>query len=115
MNLMLTSRLRHLAANTKTVDLVFKYQGCAKAGLCYPPITKNITVNLDSASGAAAAGELKFSAGSASSGGSGSGVEFTNPSKTKLPAHSPQGKCYLRYFSFLVWVYFSPLHLACSQ
>ena len=37
-----------LAANTQAVDLIFKYQGCAKAGLCYPPITKTIKVNLDS-------------------------------------------------------------------
>ena len=60
--------ITNLAANTKAVDLIFKYQGCAKAGLCYPPITKTLTVNLDSASGAAAA---------ASSGsGSGSGAEF---------------------------------------
>ncbi|MEP7245722.1 MAG: protein-disulfide reductase DsbD domain-containing protein, partial [Gammaproteobacteria bacterium] len=32
------------------------YQGCADAGLCYPPITKNLTVSLVSASGAPAAG-----------------------------------------------------------
>ena len=37
-----------LAANTQAVDLIFKYQGCAKAGFCYPPITKTIKVNLDS-------------------------------------------------------------------
>ena len=39
--------ITHLAANTKAVDLVFKYQGCAKAGLCYPPITKTINVAFD--------------------------------------------------------------------
>ena len=60
-----------LAANTKAVDLIFKYQGCAKAGLCYPPITKTLTVNLDSAGGIAAAG-----ASSNGSAGSGTGAEF---------------------------------------
>ena len=39
--------ITHVAANTKAVDLVFKYQGCAKAGLCYPPITKTINVSLE--------------------------------------------------------------------
>lgn len=43
-----------LAANTNVVDLVFKYQGCAKAGLCYPPITKTIKVDLTGVSTAAA-------------------------------------------------------------
>ncbi|NNC68269.1 MAG: hypothetical protein HKN83_09575, partial [Gammaproteobacteria bacterium] len=66
-----------LAANTNLVDLVFKYQGCAKAGLCYPPITKNITVNLDSSGGAAAAATTTSGvSANTSSGGSGSGAEF---------------------------------------
>ncbi len=42
--------ITHLATNEDAVDLIFKYQGCAKAGLCYPPITKTLRVNLDSAS-----------------------------------------------------------------
>lgn len=61
-----------LAANTKAVDLIVKYQGCAKAGLCYPPITKNITVNLDSSAGGVAAA----SSANSSSGTSGTGAEF---------------------------------------
>ena len=40
--------ITHLASNEGAVDLIFKYQGCAKAGLCYPPITKTLRVNLDS-------------------------------------------------------------------
>ena len=36
--------IQSLADGTSTVDLIVKYQGCAKAGLCYPPITKNISV-----------------------------------------------------------------------
>ena len=40
--------ITYLAANTTEVDLIIKYQGCAKAGLCYPPITKNVTVSLGS-------------------------------------------------------------------
>ncbi|QMU62171.1 MAG: protein-disulfide reductase DsbD [Gammaproteobacteria bacterium] len=67
-----------LAANASSVDLIFKYQGCAKAGLCYPPITKNITVNLDSSGGAAAAGSTSGGSANTTSGGSGSGAEFTS-------------------------------------
>lgn len=33
-------------ANTNTVDLAIKYQGCADIGLCYPPITTVLSVNL---------------------------------------------------------------------
>ncbi|MFK7814840.1 MAG: protein-disulfide reductase DsbD [Gammaproteobacteria bacterium] len=67
--------ITHLAANTKAVDLIVKYQGCAKAGLCYPPITKNITVNLDSSNGGIAAAAGSTSAGNAGS-STGTGVEF---------------------------------------
>ena len=62
--------IKTLAANVKTVDLIFKYQGCAKAGLCYPPITKTISVNLDSTSnGSVAAAATTDSSGT--SGGTG--------------------------------------------
>jgi thiol:disulfide interchange protein DsbD len=30
-----------------TVDVRVTYQGCADAGLCYPPITKNVTIGTD--------------------------------------------------------------------
>ena len=29
---------------SKTLDIKIKYQGCADAGLCYPPVSKNITL-----------------------------------------------------------------------
>jgi thiol:disulfide interchange protein DsbD len=41
----------------KTVTLEAKYQGCAEIGVCYPPITKTISLNLPGIS-AAAASEL---------------------------------------------------------
>ena len=34
---------------SKTVDVKVTYQGCAKAGLCYPPITKMLNVSLEGA------------------------------------------------------------------
>ena len=46
--------IQNIADNTNVVDLIVKYQGCAKAGLCYPPITKNISVALNSSDGAGA-------------------------------------------------------------
>ncbi|MEK7322760.1 MAG: protein-disulfide reductase DsbD domain-containing protein, partial [Pseudomonadota bacterium] len=33
-------------ASAQPVTLEVRYQGCADAGLCYPPITKNLPVNL---------------------------------------------------------------------
>jgi len=40
--------LRSSAAPTQ-VTLVAKYQGCAERGLCYPPITKRVTLDLPAA------------------------------------------------------------------
>ena len=37
----------HVAPDTRAVELLVTYQGCAEAGLCYPPITKNLVVNFD--------------------------------------------------------------------
>jgi thiol:disulfide interchange protein DsbD len=48
----------------KSADVKVTYQGCADAGLCYPPITKVLNVSLDGAPATVAS-----SAGSASSGG----------------------------------------------
>ena len=90
--------ITNLAANTKAVDLVFKYQGCAKAGLCYPPITKNIRVNLDSAdSAAAAAGST--SGGASSSNSSGSGAEFQSE-QDKIAGTLASGKLLFTIFFF---------------
>jgi thioredoxin:protein disulfide reductase len=36
-------------STAKTVDVKVTYQGCAEAGLCYPPITKTLSVSLDGA------------------------------------------------------------------
>ena len=55
------------AAGATTLVLAVTYQGCAEAGLCYPPITKPFTLSL--VSGGAAAG----GAGSAGTGGGGAG------------------------------------------
>jgi len=48
-------------SDAKTVDVNVTYQGCADAGLCYPPITKTLSISLEgapttSASAAAAGG-----------------------------------------------------------
>ena len=66
------------------LPLQVTYQGCATAGLCYPPITKEITVSMPSSNGGGAAGSAagagagNFSSASgasaASSGGSVSGL-----------------------------------------
>lgn len=37
------------SAGTDTVTLTIKYQGCADAGICYPPQTRNLTVALPAA------------------------------------------------------------------
>ena len=62
--------ISNLAANVQAVDLVFKYQGCAKAGLCYPPITKNLRVDLNNVDAVAVASNIAASdTGAATSAG----------------------------------------------
>ncbi len=39
-----------ISANTNKVELIVGYQGCAHAGLCYPPVKKTITVMLPDSS-----------------------------------------------------------------
>ncbi len=39
----------------KSVDVAVTYQGCADAGLCYPPITKTVTIGADGVVSVAAA------------------------------------------------------------
>jgi thiol:disulfide interchange protein DsbD len=84
-----------LAANTKAVDLVFKYQGCAKAGLCYPPITKTLRVNLN---GSAAAGTTSQNSGTTSN-SSGSGAEFQSE-QDKIAGTLASGKLIFTIFFF---------------
>ena len=78
-----------LAANTRAVDLIFKYQGCAKAGLCYPPITKTIKVNLDSPTSAAAYSTMDSDDGVASP--SSTGTEFQSE-QDKIASTLASGK-----------------------
>jgi thiol:disulfide interchange protein DsbD len=48
--------LSRSAAGALDLPLQVTYQGCAEAGLCYPPITKNVTVHLPGQGGSGTAG-----------------------------------------------------------
>ena len=61
--------LTRTAAAGNEVTLAVTYQGCAEAGLCYPPITKPFTISLPASTGAGAALGAAASGGSAASGG----------------------------------------------
>ncbi|SFL29824.1 protein-disulfide reductase DsbD [Lysobacter sp. cf310] len=57
-------------AGATRVDLQIKYQGCADAGICYPPVTRNVSVNLPAAANAAAGNDEPLVAfGNAGAGG----------------------------------------------
>jgi thiol:disulfide interchange protein DsbD len=55
------------------LPLQVTYQGCADAGLCYPPITKNVTVNLSAGAASPVSGSPGLSALSGHPGGAGGG------------------------------------------
>jgi len=87
-----------LAANTKAVDLVIKYQGCAKAGLCYPPITKNVTVNLAAADSLATSSNFEESDDGAASPSS-TGTEFQSE-QDKIASTLATGSLWTSVFRF---------------
>ncbi|MEM7400479.1 MAG: protein-disulfide reductase DsbD [Pseudomonadota bacterium] len=89
--------INHLAANTKAVDLVFKYQGCAKAGLCYPPITKTINVAFDSSGNTSVKVSDNTDEGVASS--SSSGAEFQSE-QDKIASTLADGNFWTTMFVF---------------
>src|SRR4030088_1313711 len=55
------------------LPLQVTYQGCADAGLCYPPITKNVTVNLSAGAASPVSGSPSSSSLSGHPGGAGGG------------------------------------------
>src|SRR6267378_4172417 len=55
------------------LPLQVTYQGCAEAGLCYPPITKSVTVNLSAGAASRASGSPGSSALSGHPGGAAGG------------------------------------------
>jgi thioredoxin:protein disulfide reductase len=47
--------LERTTAGAQSVRLEVQYQGCAKAGICYPPITKQVSLELPAGEGASTA------------------------------------------------------------
>ena len=69
--LIATVAVAHPAGDTLEVPLEVTYQGCADAGLCYPPVTKNVTVRLSGGGGAAGSGASPASASASPTGADG--------------------------------------------
>jgi len=88
-----TLPVTNIASGVRKANLIVKYQGCAKAGLCYPPITKNITVAFDGtgSGGAAAAGTNSSS--------SSDGVGFQSE-QDKIAGTLASGKLWFTILSF---------------
>ena len=72
--------LTRTAAAGNEVTLAVTYQGCAEAGLCYPPITKSFTIALPASTGAGVVGAIGAGAGgsAASGGGAGGGQPYVS-------------------------------------
>lgn len=88
--------IQQLAPNTKVVDLVFNYQGCAKAGLCYPPITKNIRVDLNNNP---AAGTTSVSNSGSTTNSSSGNTEFQSE-QDRIASTLASGKLWFTVLSF---------------
>src|SRR3984893_17674028 len=84
------------------LPLQVTYQGCADAGLCSPPITKNVTVNLSA--GAVSSGSSASSALSGHPGGAGGGGAEQDSFASLIRAGNP--------LVMLGWFYLAGLVLA---
>lgn len=91
-----------ISSGVSAIDLVVKYQGCAKAGLCYPPITKNLTVALDrpAAAGAASTASTNTSSGTSSGSGNSSAAASFQSEQDKIAGTLASGKLWLTILSF---------------
>jgi len=61
-----------VTSNSDSIELIVGYQGCAHAGLCYPPVKKTLSIDLPA--GASSAAALSTQAQSSTSGEASNGV-----------------------------------------
>ena len=66
--------------NADSAELSVRYQGCAKAGLCYPPQTRTITLTRDGDSASPAPAQANSSAGSNVAGNNGESTDWDTES-----------------------------------
>jgi thiol:disulfide interchange protein DsbD len=95
---------RQSAAGPADVSLRVTYQGCADAGLCYPPITKAISVRLPPAG---PAGNPQ-SPGAAGAGAAGTAAAPGQPSQFRFEALARSGSL----LAMIGWFYVAGLALA---
>ncbi|HTW74160.1 MAG TPA: protein-disulfide reductase DsbD [Steroidobacteraceae bacterium] len=83
--LVVTVPVVHPAPGAAAVAVQVTYQGCAEAGLCYPPITRTVSVTLPPAAGGSAAGSAG-APGSASAASGASGASAASTASTFAPS-----------------------------
>jgi thiol:disulfide interchange protein DsbD len=86
------------------VPLRVTYQGCADAGLCYPPITKTLTVRLGAAGSAGSAA----APGATDTGASQAGSAASQPGQFRFEALARSGSL----LAMIGWFYLAGLGLA---
>jgi thiol:disulfide interchange protein DsbD len=95
---------RASAASAQNLAIDVTYQGCAHAGLCYPPITKTLSVTLPpaaAAGGGTAAAAPGVSAAAAATAGPSSGAFVSQ--QDKLAALIRNGNVFLMLGTFFVY------------
>ncbi len=99
------------SAGTGQVTLRVTYQGCADAGLCYPPITKTVMVGLPPAAGGGGTGAAHAAPGRAAS------APVSGPASGYGSLSTPQGRFAGlarsgSWLALLGWFYLAGLALA---
>lgn len=106
------SGLLPLGGGAGSVSLRVTYQGCADAGLCYPPITKTLSVSLPAAGtgttpGANAGTDASTNAGTGTNSGASSGLS-NQPGQFRFEALARSGSL----LAMIGWFYLAGLGLA---
>ena len=95
----------HAGGGAQTLALAVTYQGCAEAGLCYPPITKNFSVKLPAAP---AAGTGAIGASADATGAAGGGYISQQDWLTSVILHGSLASTLLLFFVAGLGLAFTP-------
>ena len=99
------------AGSNEALALNVTYQGCAEAGLCYPPITKSFVLDMPKAGVAALAGAAGYSAGGAAGPYSASATGSEQDRLAQLIRHGAMPLVLAYFFGFGLLLAFTPCML----
>lgn len=89
----LTAQLKRSAESSNTIEVIAYYQGCAEIGVCYPPLSKSVTVKLpDNTNPSSAKNRDTANASAALKNDTAQAIPLANPEDAALPPEAEQDR-----------------------